>query len=280
MRRWLLIPFALGGIASISCNDRVCTETEGLKVYERRIEPVLSDDHPQSCNQCHLSGVDLSNFVQKTPCQTMACLEDKGLVDLDSPEDSEILTWIERAMPESELITQDVIDEEYEGFLAWIEFNADCAPGSCPDFDDPCGDAPKATDCEIPPHDFEPGPFEDPGDCSDLTLELVFREKVYAWRGRCYACHFDSYDGEPKEAPRWIATGSCDEGSLKTLRNVLERGFVDLEDPTQSRMLLKPLAEDEGGIMHGGATKFADKMDPAYQSFLYWIERYATCNAP
>lgn len=265
----------------MSCDNRVaCTETEGLKIYERRIEPVLSDDRPQSCNQCHLSGVDLSNFVQETPCQTMACLVDKDLVDLDDPGDSQILTWIDRAMPESELITQSVIDEEYEGFLAWIEFHADCDGAECPDFEDPCGDGPQATDCEIPPHDYEPGPFEDPGDCSDLTLELVFEEKVYAWRGRCYTCHFDSYDGPPEDAPRWIATGECDEGSLATMRNVLERGFVDLEDPHQSRMLLKPLAEDEGGIMHGGASKFVDTMDPAYLSFLYWIERYAACNAP
>jgi hypothetical protein len=265
-----------------SCHLRrdgfLCTQNEGLDLYEKRIAPILEDDRPKSCNQCHLSGVDLTNFVQDTPCQTMACLEDKGLVDLDDPDDSVILTWIERASPDSNLITEEVIQQEYDGFLEWIEFNAACGSETCESYDDPCGDGPLDTDCEYVPGQTEQQEFDDPGDCSDLTIELAFREKVYAWRGRCQPCHYSNHTAEPKDAPRWIQVGECDEGSLATMRNVEHGGLINVEDPKQSLLLLKPLPESYGGVEHGGHDKFHDETDPAYLDFLYWLERYAQCN--
>lgn len=255
----------------------MCLDNEGLDLYEKRIAPVLEDDRPKTCNQCHLSGIDLSNFVQNSPCQTMACLEEKGLVDLDSPEDSVILTWIERASPDSDLITEDVIQQEYDGFLEWIEFNAACGTEVCEAYDEPCGDDPLDTDCEYEYGATEQKEFNDPGDCSDLTLELAFREKVYAWRGRCQPCHYSNFDGAPEEAPRWIQVGECDEGALATMRNVEHRSLIDIDDPTQSLLLLKPLPEDAGGVQHGGHDKFQDDQDAAYLDFLYWLTRYTEC---
>jgi hypothetical protein len=61
------------------------------------------------------------------------------------------------------------------------------------------------------------------------------------------------------------------------MRNVLERGLVDLENPAASLLVLKPLSEENGGVMHGGHAKFADVGDPAYVDFLSWIEREAAC---
>ena len=86
-------------------------------LYQRKIEPILRDDRPASCNQCHLPGIDLSLFVKDTPCQTMACMKQLGLVDFDEPEASSVLGWISRAMPESSLITEQVIDQEYQAML-------------------------------------------------------------------------------------------------------------------------------------------------------------------
>ncbi|MFY0536814.1 hypothetical protein [Nannocystis pusilla] len=63
-------------------------------LFEKRIAPLLATDRPKTCNTCHLSGVDMEMFVQDTPCQTMACLESKGLVDLSAPEASVVLGWI------------------------------------------------------------------------------------------------------------------------------------------------------------------------------------------
>ena len=116
---------------------------------------------------------------------------------------------------------------------------------------------------------------QNPGDCSPVTREALFRHKVYAWRDRCSPCHFDD---TTIDAPKWIATGPCELGSLQTMRNVLDRGLVDLSAPTDSLLLLKPLAESAGGVMHGGHDKFANDGDPAYVDFLAWIERESACS--
>ncbi len=246
-----------------------CEEGEGQAIYEQRIAPLLATDRPKSCNGCHLSGIDLTLFQRDTPCQTMACLHDRGLVNFENPEASTILTWIERAEPDSELITTEVIDEEYAGFLAWIEQVATC--DDCPVFTDPCGDA-EADDvtCQGDAHK----PFVDPGDCSAHTREALFQDRVYAWRDRCYPCHFDNKDNN---GPNWIVTGSCELASLQTMHNVLRNGYVDLADPKKSLLLQKPLAESAGGIEHGGHDKFSGTDDAAYRDFLSWIEREASC---
>lgn len=238
-------------------------------LFARRIAPLLATDRPKTCNTCHLSGIDLAMFVQDSPCQTMACLDWRGLVDLDDPPASVVLQWIARADPASPLIGQAVIDEEYAAFLAWIEATAAC--GLCWSGESPCGEA-TATRCE---DDEEAPPYVDPGDCSPVTREALFRHKVYAWRDRCSPCHFDD---TTIDAPKWIATGPCELGSLQTMRNVLDRGLVDLSAPADSLLLLKPLAESAGGVMHGGHDKFANQDDPAYVDFLAWIERESACS--
>ncbi|MBZ5713985.1 hypothetical protein [Nannocystis pusilla] len=248
--------------AAIDC------EVEPDALFIKRIAPLLATDRPKTCNTCHLSGVDLEMFVQETPCRTMACLESRGLVDLADPAASVVLRWISRADPASPLIDQSVIDEEYAAFLAWIEATATCGP--CWSGEEPCGAGTEAT-CE---EDDAMPAWVDPGDCSPLTREALFRHRVYTWRDRCFPCHFDTSE---IEAPKWIATGSCELGSLMTMRDVLERGLVNYDDPEQSLLLLKPLAESAGGVMHGGHDKFADKNDQAYVDFLEWISRETSC---
>lgn len=239
--------------------------SESDDLFNKRIAPLLATDRPKTCNTCHLSGVDLALFVQDTPCQTMACLDTRGLVDLADPASSVILQWISRADPSSPLIDQSVIDEEYAAFLAWIEATAAC--GLCYAGDTPCG---TPTDEGCASDDPKNDPYVDPGDCSPVTREALFRHNVYAWRDRCFPCHFDDTDFE---APKWIATGPCDVASLGTMRNVLERGLVDFADPSQSLLLLKPL----GAVEHGGSTKFHDTEDLAYIAIRTWIEREVAC---
>ena len=238
-------------------------------LFTKRIAPLLASDRPKTCNTCHLSGVDLQLFVQETPCQTMACLDARGLVDLDDPASSTVLQWIARADPASPLIDQQVIDEEYAAFLAWITASAACGP--CYTGATPCGEPVEAT-CPADDPDNDVG--EDPGGCSPLARETMFRRRVYAWRDRCYPCHFDNTDFE---APKWIGSGSCELGSLTTMRNVFDRALIDRADPPASLLLQKPLAESAGGVVHGGGDKFADVNDPAYIDFLAWIQREAAC---
>jgi hypothetical protein len=264
-----------------------CTGDDATALYARKIEPILKDDHPTSCNQCHLSGIDLSLFVRDTPCQTMACLRQLGLVDLESPASSKVLTWIERAKPQSTLITEAVIDAEYEGMLEWIEYASSCGARVCPTFNDPCDQKLPAasTKCDV---SLGVGTdYVDSGDCQELTLEQLFSADVYQWRERCYPCHFSS-DTSVQQAPKWITDVSlamsdpnlaCASSSLETMRSVLSLGLVDLTTPSQSLILQKPLSTEGGGVVHAGGPKFDGPDDPSYRSFLAWITRYSACAA-
>ncbi|HET6582119.1 MAG TPA: hypothetical protein VFG69_01705 [Nannocystaceae bacterium] len=271
------------GLANAHCDsgptERVCSDDESLAMFDERIAPLMTGERQSSCNECHLSGVDLGIYAQGDPCTTMQCMVESGIVDLEDPKNSLVLSWVLRAEPASELITADVIQAEHDAVLEWIEYNAECGATVCTPVENPCG-AGSAGTCMLPVSNPSSGnkPFEDPGDCRDATLEAAFGALVYSWRGRCFPCHFDSHVGEPLDAPRWIADAECNLGALQTMRNALELGLIDAADPTQSLLLLKPLAESQGGVVHGGHDKFANRDDPAYQDFLAWIERFAECD--
>ncbi len=255
----------------------ICAE-DNTQLFEERIAPILVDDRPSTCNQCHLSGVDLSLFVRDTPCETMACMVELEVVDLDSPDDSLILTWIDRAMPDSNLITADVISAEHEAFREWIVHTADCGGlDACSDVD--CGPAEPGNQCDIRGDGTDAPTFEiDPTDCSPTTREETFLYTIYPFRGRCFPCHFIGSTYGPAEAPRWIdGSDACGPGAVISRSNLLELGVVDFDDPESSLLLLKPLSEDLGGVVHGGHDKFDNKMDPAYLAFLAWIEYEAGC---
>ncbi len=288
MRRFLspsLIGFALGSACTIDAGEiipiesRACTERDALAVFDERIAPLMGDDRVSTCNECHLSGIDLDLYAQADPCATMACMVESGIVDLAHPDDSLVLDWIMRASPSSELITEDIIQTEHDAMRDWIEYSARCGGTVCPPIENPCNST-AAEPCEVPPYAAGGGnkPWEDPGDCSDRTLEEGFAALVYSWRGRCYPCHFDSHEGAPEDAPRWVHDGACDIGAVKTMHNLLELGDIDAANPEQSLLVLKPLAESLGGVVHGGHDKFGRLDDPAYQDFLAWLQRWSACH--
>lgn len=248
------------------------------ETFHDRIEPLLKDDRPTSCNQCHLSGVDLTAFARDTPCQTWACLVDQQLVDVQNPEDSRILGWILRASPQSELITGDVIQAEHDGFLEWIQANAAC-PTACAGVT--CGEPGAGPTCSAGTSEPEPElpTGEDERGCTDLDIEQAFFEEVYAWRGRCFPCHFDTELKADPLAPRWLsAVGNCSTGSAVSLKRALGLGLIDTANPTQSLLLQKPLDIYGGGVAHGGGAKFTAG-DVAYQSFSHFIQYYAACQS-
>jgi hypothetical protein len=279
----LAVAVAAGSCASEDGESKARAESaqclsKAGTLYEQKLAPLLATDRPKTCNQCHLSGVDLGLFVRDDMCETRACLVELGLVDLENPADSPVLGWIARAHPDSELITQEVIDDEYAAFQAFVEQIAKCGGQACPGVhcpathgDDACGFA----------GDEPLEPIVPAMDCAPLQIETAFRDGVYVWRDRCYPCHFASEKGVVPGAPLWIDTlNSCNAGSLATFHNVIERGLIDLDDPTQSLLLLKPLDAAEGGVAHGGGPKFAGVDDPSYRSFLAFIEYWIGCGAP
>jgi hypothetical protein len=263
-----------------------CGEEGSLELYERRIEPLFEADRPKSCSQCHLSGLDLSLYQRETPCEMLVCLVSSGLVNTKRPEDSKLLGWVGRAEPESTLITERVVAEEYEGLRQWIEYNLrcdTCKGVECPSTE---GDY-KATYCEGTPElatGFDPASV-DPGGCDRPAIETLYRNTIYSARGRCAPCHYTDHEFDEAKietaAPQWLdVTGECEEAVSRSLRVVEARGLMNLEDASQSLLLLKPLKKELGGIKHLGHEKFYSKTeDPAYVAFLYFIERYIACAA-
>jgi hypothetical protein len=251
-----------------------CFDESGA-LYEQRIKPLLETDRPKSCNQCHLSGIDLSLFVRDTMCETRACLIENGLLDTNNVDNSLILTWISRAQPESELITQEVIDEEYQGFREFLELLASCGTAAC---QSSCGASQGPGSCPRKLEPLDTTATEASTPCDGLSIEQAFLENVFPWRDRCYPCHHtDQLKADPA-APRWIEVeGPCEAAAVITLRNVIDGGYIDTGDPTQSLLLLKPLAEAYGGVEHGGTDKFHSTDDRAYSSFLSFAEYYAAC---
>lgn len=256
-------------------NEAAC-KLSPTQTFHERIEPLLADDRVTTCNQCHLSGVNLTAFARETPCKTWACLNEQGLVDTSDPEGSKILSWILRASPDSDLITDDVIRAEHDAFLDWIEANAAC-PDACAGV--ACGEPDQGPTCSDGTRDDPPPPpdEEDTRGCSDEELEQAFYDDVYAWRGRCAPCHFDTELEADKDAPRWIsAIGNCETGSAVTFKRAQALGLFNTDEPKESLLLQKPLDDVGGGVQHGGGAKFTPK-DEAYQSFLRFVLHYQAC---
>lgn len=288
-----------------------CAPEEAAFVYRRRIAPLIADDRPASCNQCHLQGIDLSAFVRADACTSMACLLSKDMVDFEAPEDSKILGLIDRARGGP---TPEIAEEEHAGFLAWIRYSARCHAKACGEI---------ANACEPP---LEPEPVIDQGPpdrgvdaavveldagvadagadqavfdaqppdmrrlavvpdhlepCSPGQLITQFQWRVMRWKGRCNHCHAD--DGLTRGirgAPLWMVDRSDFEAARQTAQRVLERGYVNLEAPAESLVLVKPLHRRYGGIEHGGGNKFTRDTDPAYLDFKDWVEAVARCGVP
>ena len=253
-----------------------CTEGAQLDLYEKRIEPLVNGSKPSSCNQCHLSGMDLSMYAKGTPCKTMACMKANEVVDFDDPEASEVLAQILQAEPQSALITEKVIDDEYQGFLEWIEFSAVCHDLVCGDVESPCADP----DAPVP---AEPGVLTPLGGCAEETLLATWTDKVFEWRSRCHGCHsnckpdyaapcwlIDDFD---KNDPEQLALAS-----MQSMYNVIGMSVIDVQEPLKSLFLTKPASKTNlGGVTHGGGDKFYDASDDAYQDFRDWLFVYSSC---
>jgi hypothetical protein len=239
--------------------EETCQQSPG-QVYDARIAPLLAG--PSSCNQCHLSGLSLANFVTGDPCRTMACLAEQGEVNLDDPQQSKILERVLKAEPQSTLITAGVIEAEYVGMLEWITYSGRCQESACGVITNPCAAGGQPAPAVVA------APL---GGCSEAELLAGFEARVFAWRNRCGACHSSS--GQIP-APEWVDFGSA----TNSMYNVLGMGAVNVATPHLSTLLTKPLAESHpDGLAHGGGDKFADEADPTYQDLREWIEAYVAC---
>jgi hypothetical protein len=70
-------------------------KADALALFEQRLVPIFRSPRPSSCVQCHLASVDLKNYILPSAEKTFASLRDQGLIDLDEPPKSKILTLIQ-----------------------------------------------------------------------------------------------------------------------------------------------------------------------------------------
>ena len=93
-------------------------------LFERRILPLFRSPNPSSCADCHLSGVDLKDYIAETEEKTFLALRAKEMIDLRNPDESKILRFIQMTPPKSALISQEVRNLEYTAFRDWIRASA------------------------------------------------------------------------------------------------------------------------------------------------------------
>lgn len=227
-----------------------------LSVFEKRILPIFQAKKPSSCTECHLSGVELANYIHPSQEQTFASLVSAGLIDVETPNDSKILRFISRRPDEPNLITDRVREQEHEAFQAWIQAAVE----------DPDLLAAKETESIGPqiPDDVIRHARKD-------RVLASFIDNVWTEVGRCAACHSPDQNqkqvAEHGEQVSWITL----KDPQATLDHMVDAGIINADEPLESMLLTKPTLQ----IEHGGGQKMVVG-DRTYKQFRRFIDDYTS----
>jgi hypothetical protein len=278
------------------------------QVFDARILPIFRSSQPSSCVQCHLSSVDLKQYILPSHEKTFLSLRDQGLVDLKEPKNSKILTLISMGEKDldkgAKLIHEKMRKAEYEAFAGWIE--------ACSKDEALCSLPPlTAAERAQPEH-----PVEVIRHARKSRLVDSFVRNVYSQRFRCFPCHTPG-DIDPKNSRHQVAMKNMKkfkeqypqvvdrmdifkETPEATLAYLIERSrktldgdvpMLNLRDPKNSLLVLKPLSKlppkGDGGkltvprssstleaMSHMGGLKMHHD-DQSYKSFVAWIQDYS-----
>lgn len=251
-----------GGLVCLWCgvSGGLLRADEAARIFERRILPIFQAPQPSSCTECHLSGVDLKDYLQADQAATFSALLKAGLIDLKQPDDSKILNFINRTPERKSLVMEKVRQEELAAFREWIR-----AAVKDPEL------------LTVKPADTPAGP--------ELPVEIIrharrdrvlasFVDNVWSEVGRCAACH--SPDRNAQQVKKFGAQVSWikPRDPQATLDDLLETELIDTRKPELSLLLRKPLLEVE----HGGGQKML-KGDRTYQQFRRFLDDLAAVQA-
>lgn len=229
---------------------------DALAVFKRRIVPIMNSPKKSSCTECHLSGVELKDYIHTDQAKTFAALRKDGLIDVKHPEKSKILTFIARKPKKPNPISEKIRKKELEAFRAWLA-------AAVKD--------PKLLKTAV--DDKTPG--------TKLSLEVIrharkdrvlasFVDNVWSQMGRCISCHSPNRNQRLRkkfgEEISWIVPGN----PQATLKELVEAGNIDTDRPANSPLLTKPAGLEK----HGGGPKFLVGGD-AYKRFLVFLNDYA-----
>lgn len=233
------------------------TTTAAMTVFEQRILPILQSSKPSSCSECHLSGVDLKAYIRPTQKETFASLLAAELIDLEKPDDSKLLQFIKRRPESPSLITDRVRDIEYQAFRDWIH-----AAIKSPELLSQ-SDASAPIGPSLPNEVIRHGR-------KDRVL-ASFIDNVWTEVGRCAACHSPDRNKEHVQQHgdqvSWIKLND----PQATLDHMLQESLINVDSPSDSLLLSKPLMQVE----HGGGQKMVIG-DRTYKQFRSFIDDYAS----
>lgn len=256
---WFVFAVVMAAATRVQAATPPSADT-ALSLFERRILPILISPKPSSCAECHLSGVDLKDYIRPTQSETFAALLRAGLVDTEEPDRSKLLTFIARKPEKSSLITDKVRQQEYDAFRAWLT-------AAIRD--------PQLIDAKTGGEPIGP---ELPGEVirharSDRIL-ASFVDNIWSEIGRCAACHSPDKNAkhvkEHGEQVSWITLGDPES----TLQYMLDADLIDRVDPERSLLLTKPTLQVE----HGGGQKMVVG-DRSYKQFRRFLDDYAATAA-
>lgn len=238
--------------ASTLLADNISAEA----IFQKRILPIFQSPNPSSCTECHLSGVELKDYILPTQQATFASLLKAGLVDRENPKTSKIIEFIRRSPDTPSLIQKKIREQELAAFEAWIVAAAgDPALVSATDKTQPIG--PQIPD-EVIRH------------ARQDHVMASFTDYVWTEVGRCAACH--SPDRNQKQVQEhgkqvsWIHLNDPAE----TLKTMVDAGIIQPKTPEKSMLLTKPTLQEE----HGGGQKMVVG-DRTYKQFRRFIDDYA-----
>jgi len=236
--------------------DESDSGNEALAVFEKRILPIFQAAKPSSCSECHLSGVDLKDYIRPSQSQTFAALVGAGLINVEKPDESKILAFINRRPEQPGLMTDQVRKQEAEAFQAWIQAAVRDPELRALKGMDPIG--PGVPD-EVIRHARR-----------DRVL-ASFIDNVWNEAGRCAACHSpDQNQKQVKEYGEQVSWITLRDPQA-TLNHMLEADIINAEKPLESLLLMKPTMQVE----HGGGQKMVVG-DRSYKQFRRFIDDYAS----
>lgn len=231
------------------------TEGSSLSIFEKRILPIYQSAKPSSCSECHLSGVDLKDYIRPTQQATFAALVAAGMIDVQNPDKSKILEFINRRPEKPGLVTDKIREQEFQGFRAWIQAAVADPKLIAEKNDEPIG---PSVPVEVIRHTRK-----------DRVLES-FVDNIWSEVTRCAACHSPDRNQEQVkehgEQVSWIQLGNPEA----TLSYMLDAGIINSETPEKSLLLMKPTQQ----VVHGGGQKMVVG-DRTYKQFRRFIDDYA-----
>lgn len=277
-------------------------KADALGLFEQRIMPIFKSKRPSSCVQCHLSAVDIKNYILPSHTDTFVALRDQGLVDVKDPMKSKILTLIKMGEKDldkgARLIHERTRKAEYEAFKSWI-----MACCSDPEFAKLPASSKVAS---VGPEK----PIEIVRHARKSRVVESFTRNIWSQRMRCFPCHtpHELDHANPKHKVLFernekllkqfgekmnIFQKTPEETMARLIsssrRTVPDRyPLINITDPKKSLLLLKPTSKlpqkkDDGTfeqpssfdpVSHMGGLKMHVN-DQSYKSFMIWLQDYS-----